>query len=104
MISTVLLIAILQLLLSKSQRLGGIIFAPDLDKIPLSTTFTYLYLPTVTAVVYSMLWGWIDLDVKRLEPYFQLSTDEGVSAANSVLLHYPFDFVAFVPVKAFKRR
>lgn len=78
--------------------------APDLEKLPLSTTFAYLYLPTTVAVLYSMLWSWVDLDAKRLEPYFQLSKQEGASAENSLLLHYPFDFVALVPLKAFKRR
>ncbi|KAI9779104.1 MAG: hypothetical protein M1835_004766 [Candelina submexicana] len=51
-----------------------------------------------------MLWSWIDLDAKRLEPYFQLSKPEGASASDSILLHYPFDFIAFVPLKAARRR
>ncbi|KAL8978645.1 MAG: hypothetical protein Q9205_005820, partial [Flavoplaca limonia] len=44
------------------------------------------------------------LDTKRLEPYFQLSKPQGASAADSIHLHYPFDFVAIAPIKAFRRR
>jgi len=34
--------------------------------------------------------GCRDIDVKRLEPYFQLSKPERVTASNSISLHYTF--------------
>ena len=52
----------------------------------------------------SMLWSWVDLDAKRLEPYFQMSKVGGASAANSTSLHYPFDYVALAPIQALRRR
>ena len=55
-------------------------------------------------VLYGIGWAAVDLDVKRLEPYYQLSKPGGASASNSILLHYPFDFLALVPVTAAKRR
>ena len=66
--------------------------------------FTYLYLPTIIAVIGSMIWSWIDLDVKRLESFFQLSKPDGALGSDSVLLSYPVDFLAFVPITAARRR
>lgn len=98
------LIAIVQYLVLRSRRNNGILFAEDVGSLSLGRSFGHLYLPTLIAVVYSFLWTWIDLDVKRLEPYYQLSQHGGASASNSILLHYPFDFVASVPIQAVKRR
>lgn len=51
-----------------------------------------------------MAWALVDLDVKRLEPFFQLASAKGATAADSILLRYPFDFMAFAPIAAFSRR
>lgn len=64
----------------------------------------YQYFPTILAVVFSIFWAWIDLEVKRLEPYYRLSRDEGALGKDSLLLAYPFGFVPLVPVKAFRQR
>ncbi|KAF2179852.1 hypothetical protein K469DRAFT_730476 [Zopfia rhizophila CBS 207.26] len=98
------LIIVLQLLLNRSNRDGGIIFAPKVSAIPLTHSFLYRYLPTVVAIIYSIFWSWIDLETKRLEPYYQLSKPEGALGKDSLLLHYPFDFIPLVPVKAFRSR
>ena len=55
-------------------------------------------------VLYGIGWAAVDLDVKRLEPYFQLSKPGGAPASDSILLRYPFDFLALVPIAAAKRR
>jgi Protein of unknown function (DUF3433) len=94
----------LEILAQKSQRDHGLIFASNIQDISTSKTFAYLYLPTIISVIFSMLWAWIDLDVKRLEPYFQLSNADGASAENSLLLAYNLEFLAFVPISAAKRR
>lgn len=83
---------------------GGLAFASTVDDLSVAATFSYLYLPTVIAVFYSMIWSWVDLDTKRLEPWFQLSKAEGATAENSILLQYPFDFLAFVPIRAARRK
>ena len=95
---------VLQYLLLKSQRDNGLIFAEDLTKLPLSRSFSYLYLPTIIAVIYGFAWTWIDLDVRRIEPFYQLARDGGAAAAESMLLTYPVDFLASVPFKALKFR
>ena len=66
--------------------------------------FCYRYLPQMVIVLYGIGWAAVDLDVKRLEPYFQLSKPGGASASDSILLRYPFDFMALVPVNAAKRK
>ncbi|TIA74142.1 hypothetical protein D6C76_06406 [Aureobasidium pullulans] len=98
------LIAVLQVYLERSNQDAGIMFAPRIDELPLNQTFCYLYLPTIVSLVLSFVWTWIDLDIKRLEPFVQLSRPNGALGKNSVLLHYPFDFVAFVPFAAVRRR
>lgn len=98
------IIILLGLLLWKTRQNGGILFADNIDDLPTGYSFMYLYLPTLLAVMYSTLWSWIDLDVKRLEPFFQLSKSSGAAAADSLLLHYPVDFLAAVPIRAAKRK
>lgn len=97
-------IAVLQYLLSKSEKEGGLLFAPNINDLPLSRSFPYLHLPTIIAVIFSIYWAWIDLEVKRFEPYHQLLKPEGALAKDSILLHYPFDFIPLVPFIALKRR
>lgn len=102
---TLALIAILEILAHISSRNnnengGGLAFAETQEDLPAGILFLYLYLPTIIAVIYSMTWAWIDLDAKRLEPWYQLSKPEGATAQDSLLLQYPFDFLAFVPKKA----
>ena len=69
----------------------------------MSVAFCYRYLPQMIVVALGVGWAAVGLDVKRLEPYFQLSKPEGVTASNSIFLHYPFGFVAFVPINAARR-
>ncbi|KAH7374207.1 hypothetical protein BKA64DRAFT_649216 [Cadophora sp. MPI-SDFR-AT-0126] len=83
---------------------GGLAFAPNPDDLPASVEFGYLYFPTILAVIYSLIWSWVDLDTKRLEPWFQMSKTAGATADDSLLLQYPFDFLPFIPVTAFRRK
>ncbi|KAH6639043.1 hypothetical protein C7974DRAFT_125364 [Boeremia exigua] len=98
------LIAILQVFLVQSQRDGGVLFAARISALPFSQQFLYLYFPTVLAVIFSIYWAWIDLETKRMEPYYQLSKKDGALGKDSLLLAYPFDFIPLVPIKAAKNR
>jgi hypothetical protein len=98
------LIITLQLLLMRSNRDGGVIFAPNINDLPLSSSIPYLYLPTIISVLFGFLWTWIDLDIRRLEPYYQLSRENGALGKESILLQYPVDFLASVPIKAVRLR
>ncbi|KAH7135259.1 hypothetical protein B0J11DRAFT_575858 [Dendryphion nanum] len=99
-----ILITSLQVLLTGSQRNAGIIFWPTGTEILFSQSFLFLHLPTIIALLFSIFWSWVDLQVKRLEPYYQLSKDGGSSAKDSLLLCYPFDFLPFVPINAARNR
>jgi hypothetical protein len=98
------LIAALQYLLFRSQHDQGIQFAPKISALPLRETFLWQYFPIIVAIVFSIFWAWIDLETKRLEPYYQLSKKDGALGKDSLLLQYPFDFVPLVPISAAKAR
>lgn len=51
----------------------GVIFAPDVNKLPIRRSFVDQYLPAIVAVVFSIFIVWIDNDGKCFEPYRQMS-------------------------------
>ena len=97
-----LLIAALEYLSRVSNRDGGIVFSAG--RFPAYVTFINIYLPTILAVALGMLWTWIDLDARRLEPWFQLSQPQGATVQESLDLDYPFDYVALASYRALRRR
>lgn len=66
--------------------------------------FTYNQLPTVLSLFLGLLWAVPHHDIMRLEPYFRMSVPGGTSAADSLLLDYPYTFAPLVPYLATKRR
>ena len=98
------LAAILGILQWQNSRNGALLFAVAGDNFSSMDNFLYRFCPTIVVVLYGIGWSWIDLDIKRLEPWFQLSKSGGTSAQTSLLLHYPVDFLPFVPFKAAQRR
>ncbi|KAF4986741.1 hypothetical protein FDECE_15799 [Fusarium decemcellulare] len=101
---TILLAAAVETIAQRSATQGGLALSPTLDDLPGYAKFGYLYVPTIIAVFYSMIWSWIDLDVKRMQPWFELSKTSGATGENSIFLDYQYDFVALVPFKAAKRK
>ncbi|ROW08842.1 hypothetical protein VMCG_02883 [Cytospora schulzeri] len=98
------LASVIEYLAQKSQKQGGLALSPSEDDIPRTVNIAYLYMPTTVAVLYSLLWTWIDLDVRRMQPWFELSRADGARGDQSLLLNYPFEFLAFVPVSAWKQK
>ena len=94
----------IETLAQRSMAEGGLALSPTLEDIPTYAMLSYLYAPTVVAVLYSLIWSWVDLDVKRMQPWFELSKPEGAKAEDSLFLDYPYDFVALVPFKAAKKK
>jgi hypothetical protein len=101
---SILIIATIQVLLQRSQQQGALVYADNVNELPLTRSFPYLYLPTIIAVGYTFLWTWVDLDIKRLAPFDQLSSTTAIAADTSLLLQYPSDFVVAVPLKALRFR
>jgi hypothetical protein len=101
---TLILLALVQVLIVYDQRHDGILFATKVSQLGTGYIFLYRYFPTIISVSYGLIWHWIDIDARRIEPYRQLSKPGGASGSNSLLLHYPTDLLAFVPLKALRRK
>jgi hypothetical protein len=70
--------------------------------VPTWDYFCFKYLPTVLAVTYGVLWQLTDFEVKRLEPYYQLSRPNGALAAESINVDYITIFNFLRPVMALR--
>ncbi|KAK1244151.1 hypothetical protein MKX08_002289 [Trichoderma sp. CBMAI-0020] len=103
-ILTLLIAGAVEVLAQFSQAKGGLALSRTQDEIPQYAMISYLYVPNIIAVLYSLIWSWVDLDVKRMQPWLELSKPEGATAKNSMFLDYPYDFIATVPIKAARRR
>ena len=100
---TVALIALIEYINKISIEEKALFVADEAGDFPVGVVFCYRYLPQMIVVALGVGWAAVDLDVKRLEPYFQLSKSEGAAASNSIFLHYPFDFIALVPINAARK-
>ncbi|KAK5993470.1 hypothetical protein PT974_06901 [Cladobotryum mycophilum] len=103
-ILTLLIGVIIEVLAQRSQANGGLALSPTQKDIPTYAMVGYLYGPNIVAVLYSTIWSWVDLDAKRMQPWFELSKPSGATAVDSIFLTYPYDFVATVPINAAKKR
>lgn len=59
-------------------------------------------LPTMIAIVFAVLFSIMDFDIRRLEPFYQLSQPGGAKASSSLNLDHLTMFQYFVPFKAFR--
>lgn len=64
--------------------------------------FTIKFAPTLLAVIYGVLWQFLDFEVRRLEAYYQLSKEGGALAAESINVDYVTSFSFFRPIRALK--
>ncbi|GAO17116.1 hypothetical protein UVI_02026490 [Ustilaginoidea virens] len=64
--------------------------------------FAVKFAPTLSAVVYGVLWQFIDFEVRRLEAYYQLSKPGGALAAESINVDYVTSFNFLRPFRALK--
>lgn len=102
--TSIVIIVLVEFLAQRSQKIGGLALVDDADDIPPLANLAYLYLPTIIAVIYSLAWNWIDLDVKRMQPWTELSNKDGATGERSIFLDYPVEFIATVPFTAAKKR
>lgn len=66
--------------------------------------FSIKFLPTLLAVIFGVLWQITDFEVKRLEAYFQLSRENGATAAETFNVDYITSFGFLAPLAALRRR
>jgi hypothetical protein len=100
MISVVILLT-LEFMLRRSKKFGAIAFVSEETKF---IDYCFTYGPQLFAILYSLLFGSIDHDLKRLEAFFQLSSRDGASAEDSLFLSYHYKMACFVPFFAFRHR
>ncbi|KAK6511123.1 hypothetical protein TWF481_000045 [Arthrobotrys musiformis] len=84
-------------------RNGGLLFMKDIDDLPLAQYFAIQYLPTLIAVLYGIAWSVVDLDCKRLEPFYDLSRETGADS-EALFLEYQYQFPLLVPFRALFKR
>lgn len=68
------------------------------------TYFCIKFLPTIVAVLYGVLWQMTEFEVKRLEPFYQLSKDHGATAAESLNVDYITSVIFLRPLRSLQRR
>lgn len=72
------------------------------QEVPTWDYFCFKYLPTMLAVTFGVLWQFTDFEVKRLEPYYQLSRPSGALAAESINVDYITIFNFLRPIMALR--
>ena len=102
LVSSTIAAIIIVILYFRNAKYGAIYTIQDVNLASELATFIFQNLPTLLAILYAASWSWIDLDVKRLEPWFQLSSRNGSTSKRSLLLQYHLDFPLAIPVRAFK--
>ncbi|KAI9885936.1 MAG: hypothetical protein M1823_002262 [Watsoniomyces obsoletus] len=93
-----------QLSVYRRKHNEGIIQFIKPKELSMAIFFCWKYLPTIIAVSYGVLWQIIDYEVKRLEPYYQLSRHEGALAAESLNRNYLTGYAILAPFTALRYR
>lgn len=66
--------------------------------------FVIKFLPTIVAVIYGVLWQNTDLEVRRLEAYYQLSKEGGATAAETLNVDYITSLSFLRPLHSYRLR
>jgi hypothetical protein len=83
---------------------GGLVTFEQPNDLPIIKFFTWKYAPIMTFVFYGILWQMTDFEVKRLEPYYQLSKKSGATAGESLNMDYLTFMSWLVPLRALRHR
>ena len=88
-----------------SNQNKGLFFFENTSEITTALFIAYNYVPSTLAVLYVIAWSLVDLDIKRLEPYFQLSNSaRDVTSVSVLFLDYSFESSIIAPFRALRRR
>lgn len=83
---------------------GAVLLAVDGVSFSLGQTFLFRYLPTLLLVLFGLVVAIIDMDVKRLSPWFRLSQHQHDDTSSPLLCRYDTDFFLFVLARGFRAR
>ncbi|EPS45934.1 hypothetical protein H072_93 [Dactylellina haptotyla CBS 200.50] len=81
--------------LSDSIGTKGLIQYQSARNVPIDQWIAWKYVPTVVGVIFGVLWQVTDTEVKRNEPYYQMSKPNGAIAKYSLNVDY-FEFLSFL--------
>ncbi|KAH0565303.1 hypothetical protein GP486_001303 [Trichoglossum hirsutum] len=77
-----------EFLFQLSTKRGGLLEFKSPKELSVWQYFCWKYMPTLVAVTYGIMWQVVDFEVKRLEPYYQLSKKDGALAEESLSIDY----------------
>ncbi|RMZ75323.1 hypothetical protein DV737_g5339, partial [Chaetothyriales sp. CBS 132003] len=83
---------------------GGLLSFNSVSDVAIGPFFAWKYLPTMITIVYAVLFSIMDFDIRRLEPFYQLSQPSGARASASLNLDHLTMFQYFIPFKALQLR
>jgi hypothetical protein len=95
-------LAAMQEVLFRRFRANPIIKFHTPNEVDPALYFAAKFAPTLSAVVYGVLWQFLDFEVRRLEAYYQLSKEGGALAAESINVDYVTSFNFLRPFQALK--
>ncbi|KAK5221065.1 hypothetical protein LTR72_006623 [Exophiala xenobiotica] len=88
--------------IQRAKENSGLVAFNHVSEISTWDFFAWKYLPTMVCIVYAVLFSIMDFDIRRLEPFYQLSRPGGSLASASLNLDHLTMFQYFVPFKAFQ--
>jgi hypothetical protein len=83
---------------------GGLVNFKNAKELTVLQYFTWKYAPILFFVIYGILWQIVDYEVKRLEPYYQLSKKNGSAASESLNMDYLTFMSWLVPLRALRHK
>lgn len=92
----------IEILRRYSEWNGGLIYFKDTANVSHVQSFAYNYVPIIVALVLVTFWSFVEFDVLRLEPYFQLSRPEG-APATVLFINYNFGQSVITPITSARR-
>ena len=101
---TLALIGLTEYLVRLPDYLGanGLVDYSNPAQVTLPVWFAWKYLPTLVGVIFGVLWELVNTEVKRTEPYYQMSRAGGALASNSLIVDY-YEFYFFLaPIQALR--
>jgi hypothetical protein len=84
----------------RDDEFGGLVVFDKPGDLSVTKFFTWKYAPIMTFVFYGIMWQMTDFEVKRLEPYYQLSKKSGATAGESLNMDYLTFMSWLVPLRA----
>jgi hypothetical protein len=89
---------------AEQEQNGGLIRFKKPQDLTVLEYFTWKYAPVLFLVIYGICWQVTDFEVKRLEPFYQLSKKTGATAAESLNMDYLTFLSWLVPLRALRHK